>query len=121
MKTLLVSMMRSTMDQGRIKRLVFLALFVAAFWSSLAASGGAQDISPQKIGEKLPNVSVPPGYFLEPLVKGLDFPTAIAFSRDTIGSARQELSQASFQRLNASTALEVSLRFYRLISCPQGN
>jgi len=51
-------------------------------WVASAVVLGALTLSlnGQRIAPKLDNVSVPPGYFLDLLVTGLDFPTAITFS-----------------------------------------
>jgi glucose/arabinose dehydrogenase len=51
-------------------------------WVAAAVVLGALTLplNGQRIAPKLDNVSVPPGYFLDLLVTGLDFPTAITFS-----------------------------------------
>ncbi len=51
-------------------------------WVAAAVLLGALTLplNGQRIAPKLDNVSVPPGYFLDLLVTGLDFPTAITFS-----------------------------------------
>ena len=65
-----------------MKRIVFSIMSVIALLSLFTGSAQAQP-SDKKI-PKVPNVTLPAGYFMRSLATGLDFPTALASSEDLI-------------------------------------
>lgn len=67
-----------------MKRVVFSVFLVVTLLSLLAGSAAAQPAVAKDSKVKVSNVSLPPGYFLKPLAKGLDFPTALATFGDKV-------------------------------------
>src|ERR1041385_7028262 len=65
-----------------MKRIVFSILSVIALLSLITGSAQAERLNAKL--PKIPNVTLPPGYFLAPLAMGLDFPTALASSGDMV-------------------------------------
>jgi len=65
-----------------MKRIVFSIFIIVTLLGLSTGSAQAQPVNPKAL--QVSNVTLPPGYFIAPLAMGLDFPTALATSRDMV-------------------------------------